>query len=100
MSADGLPLRVTAEDEEYMRIQYSFCPQSVEENTVSRVISCDPEQPSVGYVTHRLNNGETARFRGNWKQKSENMRDCILLFSNDEVVCVPLSAALLHLRKE
>lgn len=100
MSAESLPLRVATEDEEYIRLQYSFCPQSVEENTASRVISCDPEQPSIGYVTHTLTNGETARFRGNWKQKSENMRDCILLFSEDEVVCVPLSAALLHLRKE
>ena len=100
MESEGLPLRVATEAEEYIRLQYEFCPQSVERGTVGRSLSRDPEDPRTGYVTHRLENGDQVRFKGNWKQQQEKMRECILLFAEDEVVLVPLSGSLLHLKKD
>lgn len=95
-----LPFRVATEDENYMRIQYGFCPQSVEESTESRSISFDAEDPATGYVTHKLSNGDSVRFRGNWRKKIEEKTECVLLFANDEVVCVPLTGSLLNLKKD
>lgn len=94
-----LPFRVAVDNENYIRIQYGFCPQSVEESTVHRTLSSDPEDPSTGYVTHRLENGDSVRFRGNWRQKDDKT-ECVLLFANDEVVCVPLTGSLLNLKKD
>jgi hypothetical protein len=95
-----IPFRVTSDNERYVRLQYTFCPQSVGENTRHRTIRRDEDDPNVTYVDHELQSGDVVRFRGNWRQKAEGMTECVLLFAEDEVVCVPLTASILHLKKD
>jgi hypothetical protein len=99
-TADSLPLRVARDGEQYIRLQYTFCPQSVREATVGRAILRDPAEENVAYVDHTLASGEIARFKGTWDSGSHSMVDCVLLFANNEVVCVPLSASVLHLKRQ
>jgi hypothetical protein len=63
-TADSLPLRVARDSEQYIHLQYTFCPQSVREVTVGRAILRDPADENVAYVDHMLASGETVRFKG------------------------------------
>ena len=94
-----LPLRVVNDNNEYVRIQYNFCPQSVANSTVSRSLQRDEENPNYGIVDHILENGEIVHFKGSWKTPSDNQKECILVFRDDEVVLLPISASVLHLKK-
>jgi hypothetical protein len=99
-AADSRPLRVARDGEQYIHLQYTFCPQSVREATVGRAIIRDPTEENVASVNHTLASGETARFIGTWDSRSHSMVDCVLLFANNEVICVPLSASVLHLKRQ
>jgi hypothetical protein len=95
-----LPFRISDEGDKYVRLQYSFCPQSVGEKTVRRSLNFDEDHPTVAYVDHHLQNGDMVRFKGNWNQKSGNMHECVLVFAEKEVVCIPISGSVLHLKKD
>ncbi|KAH0785936.1 hypothetical protein GPJ56_010140 [Histomonas meleagridis] len=99
MEGEKLPLRVASGDNEYIRIQYNFCPQSIANSTVSRTLVHDEENPNYGIVEHVLENGETVNFKGNWKTPNDSQKECILVFRDNEVVLLPLSASVLHLKK-
>lgn len=94
-----LPVKVFEGDDQIIRIQYNFCPKSVSDSTVSRSLIHDESQPSVGYVDHNLQSGEKVRFQGTWKPQNESMKECIFLFTDDEVNIVPITASLLKLKK-
>lgn len=93
-----LPLKVSEGDDQIIRIQYNFCPKSVAESTVSRSLIHDENQSNVGYVDHNLQNGDKVRFQGTWKPQNETMKECIFLFTDDEVNIVPINASLLKLK--
>jgi hypothetical protein len=99
MADHEVPFRVATEGDEYLRIQYTFCPESIKNATVGRTIRRDSNDPHIAFVDHTLSTGGTVPFKGTWTEKSENMTECVLLFAEDEIVCVPLSASILHLKK-
>ncbi|KAK8894237.1 hypothetical protein M9Y10_022671 [Tritrichomonas musculus] len=94
-----MPIKIQNGDDQFIRVQYNFCPKSVAESTASRSLIHDDSHPSVGYIDHTLNNGEKVRFQGTWKPQNESMKECIFLFTDDEVSIVPINASLLKLKK-
>ena len=93
------PLNLVQGDDEYIRLNYVFCPASVTDMTVSRQLVRDANQPNIGYIDHNLSNGAHVRFRGDWKHHDESFKECIFLFTDDEVMLIPLSDSLLKLKK-
>jgi hypothetical protein len=95
-----LPFRIVGDSEKYIRLQYSFCPQSVGAKTVRRSLIFDEDHPNVAFVDHHMRDGNMVRFKGNWKEKSETVHECVLVFGENEVVCIPVSGSVLHLKKD
>jgi hypothetical protein len=95
-----LPLKVIQDDEEYYRLQYTFRPASVEQGTVSRSLERDSARRGVGYVSHTLESGNIARFKGLWKDSPQTAQQCTLIFANNEVLLVPLAGSIVQLQKE
>ncbi|EAY06379.1 hypothetical protein TVAG_151860 [Trichomonas vaginalis G3] len=101
---EPVPFRIDQSEDTYMRVKYLHIPQSMQgEGTVSRKFVRDSEKPDVGYIYHTLKNGEEATFQGNltdYKNDSASKnQECVLLFRDDEVICVPVTSTLLNLRK-
>lgn len=100
---EPVPFRIDSESENYIRIKYQYIPQNIQgENTVGRYFTHSEEDPKNGYMFHQLTNGETAKFKGVWtdnNDSSQKMQECVLLFRDDEVICVPVSSSLINLRK-
>lgn len=99
-----VPLRIDSSSDTYMRIRYQHIPKSVQgENTVERNIEINPNEPGKGNVYHKLQNGETVQFTGNLitsnGSEGSSNQDCVLLFRDDEVICVPVTTSILHLSK-
>lgn len=95
----SLPIKVADNEEQLIRIQYTFCPKSISSSTISRSIIHDESNPLIGYVDHALQNGNVARFQGRWKEHNEHMKECIFLFSDNEVNIIPLKDSLVTLKK-
>ena len=97
-----VPLRIDSDSGNYMRIKYQYIPPSIEgETTTARFVSRFEDEPNVGYVYHELKDGGRAKFKGEWvdNKESTTTQECVLLFRDDEVICVPINESILHLRK-
>lgn len=97
--AESLPIRISNDDENFIRLQYTFVPQTTAETTVSREVVIENKDSSTACVDHILQGGERERFKGSYKKNTQNMRECVFLFTDEEVVCCPLQASILQLRK-
>jgi len=100
---DKVPFRIADEEEQYLRIKYSFLPEVIAKQTVQRTVIHNTDDPKVGYIDHELNTGGKVRFKGFWTESNDSNQstvDCVLLFHDNEVICVPVTSALIQLRKE
>ena len=97
-----IPFRVDCDEENLVRVKYQHIPQSVSgDKTVARSLFHSEEEPQVGYMYHTIENGEEVKFSGTWIKNSEStqqLQDCVLIFRDDEVICVPVEYSLIHLR--
>ena len=59
------------------------------------------DEENVGYVYHELKEGGRAKFKGEWVDNSDSTttQECVLLFRDNEVICVPINESILHLRR-
>ena len=96
-----VPLRIDSESGNYMRIKYQHIPVSYQgENTTSRYISHFEDDPEHGYVYHDLQSGKSVTFKGQWVDNTESKttQERVLLFRENEVICVPINESILHLK--
>jgi hypothetical protein len=94
---EELPFRFADDEGEYIRLEYTSRANSARDLIQSRTVHHDPAHPKDAYVNHTLSSGDTIRFKGEWTTSDDSLVECVLLFGEDEAVCVPLAASVIHL---
>ena len=93
-----LPFRISKEDKECVRLCYSNqVSDEFKRKTQSRVIT--QGNASNVIVSHNLNDSSSINYKGTLKINLEISKDVVLLFSDSEVICVPLDRTILGLTK-